>query len=74
MACTEMPTAACEGASVLLPALQQQGEHGVAGAGGGRGAHGEAKPPHTMPPNCLGMSAVLRVTMGSSPLTGGLLA
>ena len=62
-----------KGASVLLPALQQQGEHGVAGAGGGRGAHEEAKPPHTMPSNCLGMSAVLRVTMGS-PLTGGLLA
>ena len=34
---------------------------------------GEEKPPHTMPPNCLGLSAVLRVTMGS-PLTGGLLA
>ena len=29
--------------------------------------------PHTMPPNCLSMSALLRVTMGS-PLTGGLLA
>ena len=39
----------------------------------GRGAHCEAKPSYTMPSNCLGMSAELRVTM-ESPLTGGLLA